>query len=137
MISVCDRYERQRPEFKPEDIQNPSDFLKRTVTWMIDDAVAPETSRLFLEFWILAKQYEFGTEIIERSYASAVEWLITALGGCFPYSPQDQREQAAYYMLTISEGSLAVFSRSYQRSVDQSDMVDFAVAGIMSILQTR
>jgi AcrR family transcriptional regulator len=134
MTAVCDRYEHHRPEVDPDKLNDPKAFLTQTVAWMLDDAVKPHTSGLFLEFWILAKHHDFGADIIERSYEHAIEWLVASLEVLFPEASWTECMRAAYFMLTASEGSVALFSRPYQRPVDQAGIIEFVVGGILSIL---
>ncbi len=134
MSAVCERYMCQRAPIKLKDVNEPLKYLRRTISWMLKDAVEPETSALFLELWVLAKHHYFGTEIIERFYATAIGWITSALKVYFPDAKPEKWERAAYFMLTLSEGSVAVFSRPYQRPVSQKDIVEFAVSGVLAIL---
>jgi AcrR family transcriptional regulator len=76
MTSVCDRYDRNRAAiWLHQDNLNPQDYIRNLVSWMVEDAVTQETSALFLELWVLAKHHEFGSEILERFYATANAFL--------------------------------------------------------------
>lgn len=135
MTSVCDRYDRSRTEvWLHEDNLNPRDYIRNLVSWMIEDAVTQETSSLFLELWILAKHHEFGSEILERFYITAIGWISKGFKFHFPETSVETREQAAYFVLTLSEGSVAVFSRPHQRTVNQKDIAKHATAAVMEIL---
>jgi len=135
MTSVCDRYDRNRADiWRQPDSLTPRDYISNLISWMVDDAVTQETSALFLELWVLAKHHEFGSEILERFYATAVGWIAKGIESHFPEASEETRKQAAYFMLALSEGSTAVFSWSHQRSVDQKHIVKYAVASVIGIL---
>ena len=134
MVAVRVRYQRERLTVHPEGAADGRAYLVRLLSWMLEDAVCSDTSALFLELWVLAKHYDFGAEILEKFYAVTVGRMITGLAHYFPDTSVEQREQAAYFMLTLSEGTVAVFSRSYKRPVDERDMVVLAVKSVQAIL---
>ncbi len=134
MLDVCERYEHQRSTIKFNKALDPISYLKRVISWMLDDAVTPEVSALFLELWILAKHHDFASETLERFYQTATNWICESLEIYFPHSSAKQRQHAAYFMLTLSEGTVAVFSRPVKRPVNQKDMVEFAVNAVLTTL---
>jgi len=134
MSAVCDRYERQQSPIPPTGTKDPHKHVTHTIRWMLNDAVNKETSALFLELWVLAKHNDFGTEILEHFYATAIGWMTKALASCFPDTTNENRKRAAYFLLTLSEGSVAVFSRPVDRPVNHTEIIEFAVAGVMTIL---
>lgn len=137
MAAVCNRYEAQRATAREHAFKDARTFLERTIRWMLDDAVDPETSALFVELWVMAKHHDFGAEILERFYVAGTDWLVKEFKTYFPHAKRKKRRRAAWFLLTLSEGSVAVFSRPHPRPVDQTEIVDFAVTGVLSILGTR
>ncbi len=135
MTAVCDRYAQERATIKFDKALDPLSYLKGVISWMLDDAVTPNTSALFLELWVLAKHHDFGSETLERFYSTAVGWISGSLEIYFPNTTPEQRERAAYFMLTLSEGSVAVFSRPHERPVNQQDLTQFAVNAILLTLE--
>jgi len=134
MKAVCKRYSNQRLIDRDSTIKNGEDYLNVVITWMLDDAVTSETSSLFLELWVMAKHHDFGVEIIENFYASVIKWITASLGYYYRNISKKKLESAAYFILTLSEGTLAVFSRSYQRPVNHQKIIEFALNGVLSIL---
>ncbi|WP_299302059.1 TetR/AcrR family transcriptional regulator [uncultured Litoreibacter sp.] len=135
MHDVCERYAKVRPEVPVFGSDaDPISELRRILAWMIDDAMVPETNGLFLEFWILAKHHGFGTQIIERSYELAIAWLVDVTAALFPTSTDERRHQAAYLMLTVTEGTIPVFARKHARPSRPADLVDPTVQAVVSIL---
>jgi AcrR family transcriptional regulator len=135
MAQVCERYQSQRSVVRLSDQLTPVDYVRRCITWMLNDAVDPDTSALFLELWILAKHHDFGSQIIEDFYATATTWIEQTLATHFPATQQKQREQAAYFILTLSEGAVPVFSRQVQRKVKVHDMIEYGVAAVLTMLE--
>jgi len=135
MTAVCDRYAHERDTIKFDKALDPISYLKGVISWMLDDAVTQNTSALFLELWVLAKHHDFGSETLERFYSTAVGWISGSLEIYFPNTTSEQRERAAYFMLTLSEGSVAVFSRPHARPVNQQDLTSFAVNAILLTLE--
>lgn len=134
MLSVCERYEADRSQVQFNTAKTGSAYLKKTIGWMLDDAVTRETSDLFLELWVLAKHHDFGEEIVERFYETAASWLMESLAQYFPEVSKRRRQRAAYYILTLSEGAVALFSRPSEKDVSQKDIVEFAVNGVLATL---
>jgi AcrR family transcriptional regulator len=134
ILDVCERYEHERSTIKFNKALNPVSYLNRVIGWMLDDAVDPEVSGLFLELWILAKHHDFASKTLERFYQTATSWIGDSLEIYFPNSTEKQRQQAAYFMLTLSEGTVAVFSRPIKRPVNQKDIVEFAVNAVLTTL---
>lgn len=132
---VCDRYERERTNIQFNRSTSGSAYLKKVIAWMLDDAISPDTSDLFLELWVLAKHHDFGEEIVERFYQTAASWIEESLALYFPQAKPKQRQRAAYFMLNLSEGAVALFSRDTGKGVSQKDMVEFAVNGVLSTLE--
>jgi len=134
MTGVCDRYERERANIKFDKALDPHSYLQGLIVWMLDDAVTANTSALFLELWVLAKHHDFGSETLERFYKTAVGWISGSLAFYFPNTTAEQRERAAYFILTLSEGSVAVFSRPHERAVNPQDLTTFAVNAVLLTL---
>lgn len=135
MTSVCERYDQQRNEI----VQNlserePQEYVDNLVAWMLEDAVTEETSALFLELWVLAKHHEFGSEILERFYGTVISWISAGLEFHFPNSTAAARREAAYFLLTLTEGSVAVFSRPKKRPVNHKHITKHACVALMAIL---
>ncbi len=135
MTGVCDRYASERATIKFDKALDPLSYLTGVISWMLDDAVTDKTSALFLELWVLAKHHDFGSETLENFYSTAVGWISGSLEIYFPNTTTEQRERAAYFMLTLSEGSVAVFSRPHERPVNQQDLTPFAVNAILLTLE--
>ncbi len=131
---VFERYENQRAEIRFDQSLTPENYLKQLINWLLDDAVDPETSALFLELWVLAKHHDFGAETLERFYRTATGWICKALEAYFPHTSNKQRECAAYFILTLSEGSVAVFSRPHQRPANQKDVSNIAIKAVLTTL---
>lgn len=140
VASVCSRYESQRPSIHPKADQPARQYLQRLIGWMIDDAAADHTRSLFLELWILAKHHDFGAAALEQLYATVTQWITDSLAMYFPRASRLRCQQAAYFILTISEGSVVTFppsksSKSSKSSaVTSNQLVEFAVAGVLAVL---
>mgnify|MGYP000025745626 CR=1 FL=1 len=135
MLQVCDRYSKKRITKPLRNNNEPIYNLRKTISWLLDDAVSSETSALFLELWILAKHHDFGTDIIELFYSTAAIWLNESLEVLYPNSTFEKRERAAYFLLTISEGTVALFSRPYKRPVHHDDIINYAASTVVNILE--
>jgi AcrR family transcriptional regulator len=134
ITAVCLRYQSQRPSIVPAGDKTPRQYLSEVSRWMLKDAIAPDTSALFLELWVLAKHHRFATEALEQLYETVTCWITDSLESYFPKSSLLQRQRAAYFLLSLSEGSVAVFSRPHQRPVEPDDLVELAVAAALSCL---
>jgi AcrR family transcriptional regulator len=137
MLRVCERYEQERANIKLNCSQSGPAYLKKVIGWILDDAVTPDTSDLFLELWVLAKHHDFGEAIVERFYQTTASWIEKSLAQYFPEAPPKKRKCAAYFMLTLSEGTVALFSLDGDQGITQKDMVEFAVNGVLSTLKAN
>ena len=135
VTAVCDRYARQRPSLTAKQGDSAETYLRRLVRFMLDDAVDSDTSGLFLELWVMARHHTFCAEILEQFYATVVGWITESLEHYFPNAKSEQREQAAYFLLTLSEGTVAVFSRSGGGVVHPGEVIDYAVRGVVAMLE--
>ncbi len=52
----------------------------------------------------------------------------------YPSANLQQCERAAYFLITLSEGTVAVFSRPHERPVNQQDIAEFAVNAVLLTL---
>lgn len=127
MLSVCEKYQQIRHSDKKPN-------LKSMIRWMLKDAVDNNTSSLFLELWVMAKHHDFGVKIIENFYSKAIKWITVVLKEEYPNATSNELEKASYFLLTLSEGTVAVFSRPYKRTVHHADIIVFAEIGIENIL---
>lgn len=134
MVAVCDHYKNQRINYNTDKYKDPESYIRTLASWLFEDAVKPETSSLFMELWVMAKHNEFGAKILERFYTTVIGWISDGLKPYYPNATDKDRERAAYFLLTLSEGSVALYSRPNPRLVSQKDIVDFAVSGVLAIL---
>ena len=134
MDDVCNRYAEERDATAASYPADPDAYLRKTVTWLITDAASEETSALFLELWVLAKHHDFGRDIVERFYATAAQWIADGLADRFPGAPPETYQQAAYYLLTLSEGSTALFSRPAKRPVAVDAIIAVAYETVRRML---
>lgn len=135
MDEVCSRYAARRDAMTASYPADPDAYLRETVTWLITDAASEETSALFLELWVLAKHHDFGRDIVERFYATAAQWIADGLADRFPGAPAETYQQAAYYLLTLSEGSTALFSRPDKRPVSIDVIIAVAYETVRRMLR--
>jgi AcrR family transcriptional regulator len=89
--------------------------IRALVTWLLDDAVSPETAPVFLELWAMATHVPQVAEGLAALYDNAIEGCMTSLGVA-PKSVQSRRLRDSLYVLgTVLEGSSSIF---YNRNRD-------------------
>lgn len=133
VASVCERYQCQRPTIHPDIDQPAKQYLQNLIGWMIDDASADHTRSLFLELWILAKHHDFGAAALAQLYATVTDWITESLALYFPLANRSSCQQAAYFILTVSEGSVVTFP-SHPSAVSSDQFIAFAVTGVLGVL---
>lgn len=134
MVAVCAHYQDQREAIKLEHTGTAKQYLTRTIGFMLSDAVDKKTSDLFLELWVMAKHHSFGNDILENFYQTAHSWISSSLGHYFPLASAAQCQQAAYFMLTLSEGAVVIFARPSQRKTHHKHMVAYGVSAVLANL---
>lgn len=95
--------------------------IRTLVTWLLDDALSPETAPVFLELWAMATHMPEVATGVAQLYDKAVDTCMTSLG-VEPQAPGARRLRDSLYVLgTVLEGTSSVF---YSR-----DRKDAAFAG--------
>jgi len=83
--------------------------IRALVTWLVDDAVSPETAPLFLELWAMATHNPKVAEGLAELYDGAVDVCMVSLG-VRPDSPHAARLRDTLYVLgTVLEGNSSIF----------------------------
>lgn len=91
-------------------LQDRSNAIESLLTWLLDDAVTPETSGMFLELWSSATRDSDIARRVHRLYDQAIEACIASLD-VDGTRPQSAPLRSAFYLLgTIVEGSSALFA---------------------------
>lgn len=137
MEAVFARYERRYTELLTQDREDSGDPTVDLVTWFLRDAVTDDTAGLFMELWVMAKHHRFGSEALTRFYDNAVRNVAKALAVEYPNFSERELERIAYLMLTISEGSTAVFARHGARSVEHEEIIPLAIEAVGALLDDR
>lgn len=83
--------------------------IQALVTWLLDDALAPETSGVFLELWAMASHVPAVAVGVNQLYDEAVEACIAGLG--LPVRSRHVRglREALYVLGTVVEGTSSIF----------------------------
>lgn len=134
MEAVCARYAEKRTAAPKKAHEASEVWLRDTITWLIRDAVSEETGALFVELWVMARRHDFGRDIVERFYVSAAGWIAEALCARFPDADTKSADIAAYYLLTLSEGSTVLFSHPAKRLASENDIIELAYETVRNML---
>ncbi len=110
--------------------------VRALVGWLLDDAVDPETSGIFLELWAMASHLPVVAEGVNGLYDEAVDACIIALG----LSPGDRGvkplRHALYVLGTVVEGSSSIFGNR-PRGVLWQDVRREAVETLVPLIEMR
>lgn len=134
MDAVFDRYERRYTELLASGRGGSGDAAADLVEWFLRDAVTDDTAGLFMELWVMAKHHRFGAEALTRYYDKGVRNVAEALASEYPDFSRHDLERIAYLMLTMSEGSTALFARPGERSVEHEEIIPLAVQAVKALL---
>ena len=137
MEAVFERYKRRYTELLVGGDRRSDDPTADLLAWFLRDAVTDATAGLFMELWVMAKHHRFGSEALTRFYDEGVRNVAKALAAQHPGLPAHELECIAYLMLTLSEGSTAVFARCGERSVEHEEIIPFAVEALTGLLDRR
>jgi AcrR family transcriptional regulator len=84
--------------------------IRALVTWLIDDAVSPETGPMFLELWAMGTHMPQVAEGLRQLYDNAVDVCMKALG-VDPASEKAVGLRDSLFVLgTVIEGTSCIFS---------------------------
>ena len=134
MEAVFKRYEPRYAEFLAKGDPDSGDPTADLVTWFLRDAVTDDTAGLFMELWVMAKHHRFGSEALSRFYDDGVRNVANALAQQYPDLSQHELERIAYFMLTVTEGSTAVFARHGSRAVEHEEIIPLAIEAVKALL---
>lgn len=134
MEKVFDRYQRHYTELLARNNHDSDDPVADLVTWLLRDAVTDATAKLFLELWVMAKHERAASKALTRFYDKGVSDVAQALADMFPDHSERELERLAYFILTLSEGSTAVFARSGDRSVPHEEIIPLAIEAVNGLL---
>lgn len=83
--------------------------IRALVTWLLDDALAPETAGVFLELWAMASHVPAVATGVNALYDEAVDACIAGLG--LPPRSRHVRglREALYVLGTVVEGTSSIF----------------------------
>ncbi len=77
--------------------------------WLIEDAVAPRTTRLCRELWALACHQPIAAEALDRFYRRATRAGVVVVKGSNGAVDERTATELAYLMAMISEGAVVLF----------------------------
>lgn len=135
--AILERY-RARFDALAAALDDPGDSqIRRLVTWLMDDAVDPETAPVLLELWAMATHNPKVAEGLAGLYDGAVDVCMRSLG-VTSRSPSAVRLRDSLYVLgTVLEGTSSIF---YNRARDGAIYDGFrreAVELLVSLLEMR
>lgn len=132
--AVFERYELRYAELLAGGKRRSGDPAADLVAWFLRDAVTDATAGLFMELWVIAKHHRFGSEALTRFYDKGVRNVAQALAVHRPGLSERELQRIAYLMLTLSEGSTAVFARHGDRSVEHEEIIPLAIEVVQGLL---
>jgi AcrR family transcriptional regulator len=113
--AILERYQTRFNELVAAIEAHEGNPIRALVTWLLDDAVSPETAPVMLELWAMSTHMPEVAAGVAQLYDSAVSVCMTALGVA-PQSDEARRLRDSLYVLgTVLEGSSSIF---YNRSRD-------------------
>ena len=137
MEAVFERYKHRYTELLTDGDRRSADAAGDLLAWFLRDAVTDATAGLFMELWVMAKHHRFGSEALTRFYDDGVRNVAEALAAQYAGLSHHELERIAYLMLTLSEGSTAVFARFGDRSVEHEEIIPLAVEAVTGLLDRR
>lgn len=134
MEAVFKRYEPRYTELLGGGDSGSEDPAADLVAWFLRDAVTDDTAGLFMELWVMAKHNRFGSEALSRFYDTGVRRVAKTLAPEYPDLSDHDLERIAYFILTVTEGSTAVFARHGDRSVEHEEIIPLAIEAVKVLL---
>jgi AcrR family transcriptional regulator len=107
------------------------------VTWLIDDAVSPETAPVFLELWAMATHMPRVAEGLRQLHDDAVDMCMCSLG-VEPHAEASQGLRDALFLLgTVVEGTSCIFSTRDRANGTYEGFRREAAAALIPLLDQR
>lgn len=135
MDAVYRRYKQRLDKILTDSDFDRPDSLMELVPWLLRDAIVDETRDLFLELWVMAKHHDFGSKILTRLYDDVARTIARILEVKHPNHSEQELIAISYLLLTLSEGSTALFGRKGKRAVTHEEVVELAVEAIEGLLK--
>lgn len=83
--------------------------MRALVTWLLDDAVSPETAPLLLELWAMATHMPEVAAGMAQLYENAVSVCMTSLGVTSESAEARRLRDSLFVLGTVLEGSSSIF----------------------------
>lgn len=108
--AILERYRVRFDELVAAMDEQADTPVRSLVTWLVDDAVSPETAPLLLELWAMASHMPQVATGMTQLYDGAVDVCMIALK-VDPHAEASQGLRHALYLLgTVIEGNSCIFS---------------------------
>ncbi len=108
--AILERYRARFDELVASIEAHEDGPIRALVTWLVDDAVSPETAPLFLELWAMATHNPHVAAGLTQLYDGAVDVCMKSLG-VEPEAPSARGLRDSLYVLgTVIEGTSSIFS---------------------------
>jgi len=106
--AILSRY-RERFDELTTALREDESPIRALVSWLLDDALDPNTTGVFLELWAMASHLPFVASGVNQLYDEAVDACIAALG--LPPRARHVRKlrESLYLLGTAIEGTSSIF----------------------------
>jgi AcrR family transcriptional regulator len=105
------------------------------IDWLLDDAISPETNRLFRELWAMANHHRFVANALNRLQDDAVRELIGVLGVAAGDVATAELEAAAYLLAAVIDGTTTSFGSRTRSDARFARMRQAARSALISLLE--
>lgn len=106
---ILERYRARFDELVASIEAQQESPIRAFVTWLVDDAVSPETAPVFLELWAMATHNPQVAAGLAQLYDNAVEVCMKSLGVSVQAEKARRLRDSLYVLGTVLEGSSSIF----------------------------
>jgi AcrR family transcriptional regulator len=135
--AILARYQSRFDELVAAIEAHEGNPIQALVTWLLDDAMSPETAPVMLELWAMATHSPEIAKGVAHLYDSAVAACMAALGVSQETAEGRRLRDSLYVLGTVLEGTSSIF---YNRSRDDEILVGSqreAIAMLVPYLEQR
>jgi AcrR family transcriptional regulator len=137
LSAILERYRARFDELVVSLDAHQDGPIRTLVTWLVDDAVSPETAPLLLELWAMASHMPEVATGMAQLYDGAVDVCMVALK-VDPYAKSSEGLRNALFLLgTVIEGNSCIFSNRDRATGVYSGFRREAIEALVPLLELR
>ena len=108
--------------------------LEALVRWLLADAIAEDTVRLFRELWAMSLHDRVVRNAVDDLYDEVTDRIATALQRAHPSVDKGAIRELVQFLAMMSEGATVLYGTRRERATGHEQMVDLALRIVRAVV---